>query len=1048
MKYITDFHIHSHYSLATSRKLVPEHLEYWALLKGISVVGTGDCIHPGWFNELKDKFTPAGNGLYSLKDEFRLDETRAFSSRHPGYSAYFMLTTEISSIYKKNGKVRKVHNVCVFPDFESAGKVQAKLASLGNIASDGRPILGLDSRDLAEIVYESGDRAFVIPAHIWTPWFSVLGSKSGFDSIDECYEDMTQHIFAVETGLSSDPPMNRACSILDRFQLVSNSDAHSPEKLGREANLFDTELSFKAIYDALKTGNGFLGTIEFFPQEGKYFYDGHRKCSVCWDPLQTISHGGLCSQCGKPVTCGVMYRVAELADRANPEDAPIYKDFHSITSLPDILAEVTGKKSTAKAVNEAYFNTLNTLGSEFQTLLFTPLSDIENACGPVLAEAIRRLRDREVYISEGYDGEFGHITVFKPDEINGLNTGALFGSDKPAATLPVRPKSSILFDINAFKEYKPIAEIIQEPKKKEQSKQITAQQSDAIAFGEGVCLVIAGPGAGKTHILTSRIVSLIKDKNVPPEEILAITFSNKAAQEMRDRVEKQLPGCTAAISTFHSFGLSIVRNHLSLCGRQDGFQIIDEEDKQAIFNLMCESPKESKTMIRLMSAFKNGILNDDLPAELINNYAAHLRKINAFDLDDLIYVPVRLMTAYPSLIEQYTQKYRWILIDEYQDINRRQYELIRFLTDTPSPNLFAIGDPDQAIYGFRGSDVTLIRQLTKDYPQTETITLDKSYRCPEPILKAAGQVLQHKNYLIGTPDDVKITLFECATDTAEADRIAGQIERMIGGVRSFSINSGMSDGEEYQDIQSFSDFAVLCRTAHMFDAFITAFENHGIAYQVVSSTPFFMREPLYSVLKSLKHLYFIEEGGISQESVEISSDDIVRQLIENNAPLRDILDVALRHEGIDENDRIRLKSMAEPFGTDYTSFFASLMIREGLDEYDKQTEAVSLMTLHASKGLEFQAVFIPGCENNIIPFEIFGKKTDTELAEEERLFYVGATRSKKYLFLSCAQRRMLRNRVLNQSRSYLLDRVEQELLKNEKRPNRYIQKNEQLSLFS
>lgn len=411
MKFIADLHIHSHFSLATSKQLTPEWLEYWARLKGIQVVGTGDCIHPGWLAEIKEKTYPLGNGFYRLKDEYRI--TEGLPERFHAEEVSFVLTTEISSIYKKNGKVRKVHSVCVFPDIASVETLQVQLEEIGNIRSDGRPILGLDAKELLAMVLETHPLAFVIPAHIWTPWFSVLGSKSGFDTLEECYEELTPHIFAVETGLSSDPPMNRSCSFLDNVRLVSNSDAHSPDKLGREANLFDTECSYVGMYNALKNDEGFLGTIEFFPEEGKYHYDGHRSCKVCWHPRITMEQDGVCTVCGKPVTKGVVYRVEKLADRE--PDATHYgkQHFYSITPLPTLIAEALGKKNPrAKSVQKEYFSLLDKIGSEFYTLLFADIDDIREAAGERIADGIARLRSGEVTITEGYDGEFGSVKVF------------------------------------------------------------------------------------------------------------------------------------------------------------------------------------------------------------------------------------------------------------------------------------------------------------------------------------------------------------------------------------------------------------------------------------------------------------------------------------------------------------------------------------------------------------------------------------------------------------------------------------------------------------
>ncbi|WP_457565156.1 endonuclease Q family protein, partial [Caldithrix abyssi] len=368
MRFIADLHIHSHFSVATSKDLIPEKLDYWARIKGIPVVGTGDFTHPGWLKELKEKLEPAEDGLFKLKEELRLPGA-------PDTPVRFLLSAEISSIYKKNNKVRKIHNVILAPDFESVEQMQARLSRIGNITSDGRPILGLDAKDLLELTLEVNEDNFFIPAHIWTPWFSALGSKSGFDSIEECFEDLTQYIYAVETGLSSDPPMNWLCSFLDRFTLISNSDAHSPEKLGREANIFQAELSYRGIIEALKNPDSqkFAGTVEFYPQEGKYHLDGHRKCGVRWDPLQTLQNKGICPVCGKKVTVGVLNRVAQLSDREEIEELPGRKPFYSLIPLKEALSEILQTGPNTKTVDQAYQALIQKAGSEFNLLLNLPL---------------------------------------------------------------------------------------------------------------------------------------------------------------------------------------------------------------------------------------------------------------------------------------------------------------------------------------------------------------------------------------------------------------------------------------------------------------------------------------------------------------------------------------------------------------------------------------------------------------------------------------------------------------------------------------------------
>ncbi|MBI3752962.1 MAG: DNA helicase UvrD, partial [Deltaproteobacteria bacterium] len=328
----------------------------------------------------------------------------------------FLLSAEISCIYSKNGRTRKIHSIIFVPDFKDAAKINASLAKIGNLAADGRPILGLDAKELLKIVMDASPDAMFVPAHAWTPHFSVFGAASGFDSLEECFEDLTPHIHAIETGLSSDPSMNWRLSALDRITLISNSDAHSPAKIGREANIFDAEISYKAITDAIKTRKGFSGTIEFFPEEGKYHYDGHRLCKVSMSPDETIKHHYLCPVCGKKVTVGVIHRVEKLADRKNgfkPKDAP---SFYSIIPLPEIIAEVMKVGVNSKKVDNEYQNLLQKLGSEFKILMDTPLEEIEKAGSPVLREAISRMRAGNVHIAPGYDGEFGKIKMFEKVE--------------------------------------------------------------------------------------------------------------------------------------------------------------------------------------------------------------------------------------------------------------------------------------------------------------------------------------------------------------------------------------------------------------------------------------------------------------------------------------------------------------------------------------------------------------------------------------------------------------------------------------------------------
>ncbi|GAB3417225.1 endonuclease Q family protein [Niabella aquatica] len=412
MFYIADLHLHSHYSRATSKDLNLETLYQWARIKGIHVVGTGDFTHPLWFKELREKLEPDGTGFFRLKNP---------PKDVPGFKCTdidvrFCLTSEISSIYKHGDKVRKNHNCVYAPDFETVARINAKLAQIGNLNADGRPILGLPSRDLLEIVLETSGDAHLIPAHIWTPWFSMFGSRSGYDSVQECFRDLSNHIFALETGLSSDPEMNWRLSILDKYTLVSNSDAHSPQKLGREANLFDTEQSYYALFDALKNKKGFLGTYEFFPEEGKYHLDGHRKCDVCFEPEESIRHKNICPKCGQPLTIGVLHRVNELSDREQPQKPEDAADFDYIIPLPEIIAEIKNVSASSKAVQQSFQQIISSFGNEFTLLKQAPVEDIEQKAGVVVAEAIRRMRTQQVNPQGGYDGEYGVIKIFKEGE--------------------------------------------------------------------------------------------------------------------------------------------------------------------------------------------------------------------------------------------------------------------------------------------------------------------------------------------------------------------------------------------------------------------------------------------------------------------------------------------------------------------------------------------------------------------------------------------------------------------------------------------------------
>ena len=408
MRFVADFHIHSKYSRAVSPLMDLVNLDKWARIKGINVLGTGDFTQPKWFESIKKELEPAEPGLFKLRGS--VSPTR------------FILTAEISCIYKKGGKVRKIHIIIFAPSIEVVEKINFKLGQIGNLKADGRPILGLDAKELVKIVLAANENCLVVPAHAWTPWFSVFGSKSGFDSLEECFDEYTKYIYAIETGLSSDPAMNWRLSQLDKVNLISNSDAHSLGKIGREANVFDTELSYEGIAAALKAKrprgypSKFLYTIEFFPEEGKYHYDGHRLCNVSLTPQQSKKYNNICPKCGKPLIIGVLNRVEELADRPEgflPKDAIPFK---SLIPLNEVIAEAIGVSALSKAVSKYYDNLIKNLGSELSILLEVSEKDIDKWSSAEIAKGIIKMRKGEVSIEPGYDGVYGKVKIFSGND--------------------------------------------------------------------------------------------------------------------------------------------------------------------------------------------------------------------------------------------------------------------------------------------------------------------------------------------------------------------------------------------------------------------------------------------------------------------------------------------------------------------------------------------------------------------------------------------------------------------------------------------------------
>ena len=760
MKFIADLHVHSKYSRATAKNLDLEHLYIAAQLKGITVVGTGDFTYPQWFSEIKEKLIPAEEGLFKLTKELQkaCDQQVPPSCRQP---VRFILATEISNIYKKNDKTRKNHNLVLAPDLEVAEKFSAKLDSIGNIKSDGRPILGLDARDLLEILLETCDQASLIPAHIWTPWFSMLGSKSGFDSVEECFEDLTPHIFAVETGLSSDPPMNWRVSGLDGFTLVSNSDAHSPMNLGREANLFDTELSYAAMLSALKTGDPdqFLGTFEFYPEEGKYHLDGHRNCNVRLWPAKTMAHQGKCPRCGKALTLGVLYRVEELADRPEGLTPENHHPYYNLIPLTDLLSEILRVGPKTKKVATAYNTAIEKLGSEFNILHHLDPDEIDSAGISLLGEAVRRMRHKKIEVSPGFDGEYGRVKIFNAEEREKMiGQKALFnialseptGKDHHQKEKGIPPKSKTAKS--------GASQALPHPARARQQtlnysldpmeilNQVNAEQRRAVEFPCGALMIVAGPGTGKTRTLTHRIAWYVRQKNIEPGRILAVTFTNKAADEMRQRLGLLLGDTSPLpfVATFHGFCLKVLKDR----SPNRKITIIDEDERKKLVSeaLQRLPKKDQRIAVKLQTALrriieaKQQILDPDeyllkagletdpqsiQTAEIYRTYQQLLSIQNLLDYEDLIFKVVRLLESDREARRACRKTYRHIFADEYQDLNHGQYRIIHALAPPGSADcdICIIGDPDQSIYGFRGSDSEYFNRFSRDYPDAEVIHL-------------------------------------------------------------------------------------------------------------------------------------------------------------------------------------------------------------------------------------------------------------------------------------------------------------------------------------
>jgi DNA helicase-2/ATP-dependent DNA helicase PcrA len=1050
--FYADLHIHSKYSRATSRDADLEHLALWAKRKGITVVGTGDFTHPAWFEEIRSKLVPAEPGLFRLRPEIEREIDRRLPPSCQGPTR-FLLEVEISTIYKKGDRTRKIHHLLYAAHLDTAARIREKLAAIGNIAADGRPILGLDSRHLLEITLESGPDAYLIPAHIWTPWFAVLGSKSGFDSVEECYGDLAPHIFAVETGLSSDPPMNWRVSHLDRFTLVSNSDAHSPPMLGREACSFDTDLDYFAIRRSLETGEGYLGTVEFFPEEGKYHLDGHRACGVRLEPDETRRVQGLCPECKKPLTVGVMHRVEELADRPEETRRERTDPFRCLVPLPEILSEIHGVGVKSRKVEQAVSDLVARLGPELDILERLPLEDVARADG-LLSEALTRLRAGKVRRDAGYDGEYGVIRLFEPDEIRGRAVVAPLFEPAPARTLtspallshpPVLPRerretASDAQGGGALSRGKDgrMGEGRGEGSRAGGSllDALDPEQRTAAETVDAPLLIVAGPGTGKTRTLTHRLAHLIAERGVEPERCLAVTFSRRAAAEMEERLAGLIPEAAGRIlvATFHGLGLTILREQAGEAGRV----ALPAERAEIVQELFGVTPAKAERLLEEIGEIRRREEKD----ERILLYEQALERRNLLDFDDLLLKPLALLRERPDLAAAYRERFRWISIDEYQDIDPRQYDLVRLLAPSEA-NLCAIGDPDQSIYGFRGADVGFFLRFREDWPTARVVRLTRNYRSTRIVVEAASQAIRPASLvpdrrLVAVRDGIapRIVIQPAASERAEAELVVHTLERLVGGTTSFSFDSGRVGAGEGEEL-SFDDVAILYRTDSQVPPLIEALGRAGIPFQKRSHRPLAEQPGVRVLLPILEKA--MEKAGpgrrveaLLEQAVQgLTSDDLLP-----DPPVRTAVLAAAE----------LLRPLAVRSGGDLDAFLAAVALGGEVDTWDPRAERVSLLTLHAAKGLEFPVVFLVGCEDGLLPLAWPGAE-GADLAEERRLFFVGITRAGSRLFLFHSRKRMLRGEMREARPSPFLADFAEALLERREEPDLGPRRPEQLRLL-
>ncbi len=1092
--FLTDLHVHSRFSRMTSKRLTLANLAAWSRLKGMSVLATGDFTHPLWRQELRENLIRDDHS-----DLYRLRTMPKIENEAPGYllsdtfgeAPLFMLQAEISSIYKRDGVTRKVHNLVYMPSLESAEMLCRKLEAIGNLKSDGRPILGLDSQKLLELVLDTDPEGVMIPAHIWTPWFSLFGSKSGFDSLEACFGDLSQHIFALETGLSSNPNMNRCWSALDRLTMISNSDAHSGENIGREATLFYGTPSYCGIFTAIRQAGQpqnaqdtcrYQGTVEFFPEEGKYHLDGHRACGVVFEPTESRKHQNRCPVCGKPLTIGVLHRVLELADREHPQHKTPYNTFSHIP-LPELLAELLGVSVKTATVRKKHTEILDMFGSEADILRSVATSELA-AHWDLLGESIRRMREGLVHTQGGFDGEYGRVRVFSDEERRelgldnkrrGRKQASLIATDKPKTpsttqtthtdttktallrgnavapssenqhdkTTPVivQAESTLVHTTTPNQPIRqteaeqtpPTAALLQNPTT-HSTNEWTEAQYHTLQAGPHPVLVIAGPGAGKTHTLIGRVATLL-EQGVAARQIVAITFTRRAAAELRERLATR---CATNISnvqadTLHALALTFWP------ASPDGTMpaVMSEEIARTLFiknnTVTAFNAAQLRNLFETIALHRERLtpLPDDL-LPLYERYQAAKNKRNLVDYTDLLeqwllrlqagHNPPRqngilpiTQTETPHLAEPLVSPWVHVLVDEIQDLSPLQLALIQALLPESGNGFFGIGDPDQAIYAFRGAQANIVNRLEALWPTTELLHLNHSFRSGAALLRSASELLgdttQCGSLTAARSLDTHLKLFTAPDAEHEARWIADEVIKLLG--TGSHTEQDTHHDESLMGTCSPSDVAVLVRFKGLIPLVRTHLERRGVPVSAPETEPFW-NEPRVALLLGLAGRRFKKPLAIAAPNPSTIADVIWEQgplallrCLENTPPFDPLLKDTAAFQ--------QLASLWKKEGS-WTALLEWLQVRQELDLVRENAEYVRIMTIHAAKGLEFKAVFLPALEDGILPFagaQALQENTaallqdTTILDEERRLLYVGLTRAAEAVYLSHATSRMI-----------------------------------------